>query len=121
MMTFIYIIMFISLYIVFGITIFGIGYKYDFMDIRKDYKQSVCQGDEYSTIVMSIIFWPLIAACFLLFSIPRRIIDSFINAIDEDIRYELIDEDIRYEELLRNKQLKKNKDNYNDNDNNIKL
>ena len=41
MMTFIYIIMFISLYIVFGITIFGIGYKYDFMDVRKDYKQSV--------------------------------------------------------------------------------
>ena len=116
MMTFIYIIMFIALYIVFGITIFGIGYKYDFMDIRKDYKQSVydilCQGDEYSTIVMSIIFWPLMAACFLLFSIPRRIIDSLINAIDEDIRYE---------ELLRNKRLKKDKDNYNDNDNNIKL
>lgn len=116
MMTFIYIIMFIALYIAFGITIFGIGYKYDFLDIRKDYKQSVCQGDEYSTIVMSIIFWPLIAACFLLFSIPRRIIDNLINAIDEDIRYE---------ELLRNKRLKKNKnkdkDNYNDNDNNIKL
>ena len=45
----------------------------------------------------------------MLFSIPRRIIDNFINAIDEDIRYE---------ELLRNKQLKKDKDNYNDNDNN---
>ena len=29
MMTFIYIIMFIALYIVFGITIFVIGYKYD--------------------------------------------------------------------------------------------
>lgn len=114
MMTFIYIIMFIALYIAFGITIFGIGYKYNFLDVRKDYKQSVCQGDEYSTIVMSIIFWPLIAACFLLFSIPRRIIDGLINAIDEDIRYE---------ELLRNKRLKKNKDkdNYNDNDNNIKL
>lgn len=114
MMTFIYIIMFIALYIAFGITIFGIGYKYNFLDVRKDYKQSVCQGDEYSTIVMSIIFWPLIAACFLLFSIPRRIIDSLINKIDEDIRYE---------ELLRNKRLKKNKDkdNYNDNDNNIKL
>ena len=45
MMTFIYIIMFIALfialYIAFGITIFGIGYKYDFMDVRKDYKQSV--------------------------------------------------------------------------------
>ena len=39
-------------------------------------------------------------------------IDSLINAIDEDIRYE---------ELLRNKRLKKDKDNYNDNDNNIKL
>ena len=112
MMTFIYIIMFISLYIVFGITIFGIGYKYDFMDIRKDYKQSVCQGDEYSTIVMSIIFWPLMAACFLLFSIPRRIIESLINAIDEDIKYE---------ELLRHKRLKTDKDNYNGNDNNIKL
>lgn len=49
---------------------------------------------------------------FLLFSIPRRIIDGLINAIDEDIRYE---------ELLRNKRLKKDKDNYNDNDNNIKL
>lgn len=113
MMTFIYIIMFIALYIAFGITIFGIGYKYDFLDIRKDYKQSVCQGDEYSTIVMSIILWPLIAACFLVFSIPRRIIDGLINAIDEDIRYE---------ELLRNKRLKNNKDNYNGNDNNnIKL
>lgn len=108
MMTFIYIIMFIALYIAFGITIFGIGYKYNFMDVRKDYKQSVCQGDEYSAIVMGIIFWPLIAACFLLFSIPRRIIDSLINAIDEDI-------------LLRNKRLKKDKDNYNDNDNNLKL
>lgn len=112
MMTFIYIIMFIALYIVFGITIFGIGYKYDFMDVRKDYKQSVCQGDEYSTIVMSIIFWPLMAACFLVFSIPRRIIKGLINAIDEDIRYE---------ELLRNKRLKSNKDNYNGNDNNLKL
>ena len=71
-----YIIMFIALYIAFGITIFGIGYKYDFMNVRKDYKQSVCQDDEYSTIVMSIIFWPLIAACFLLFSIPRRIINK---------------------------------------------
>ena len=40
-------------------------------------------------------------------------IDSLINAIDEDIRYE---------ELLRNKRLKNNKDNYNCNDNNnIKL
>ena len=56
MMTFIYIIMFITLYIAFGITIFGIGYKYDFLDVRKEYKQSVCQGDEYSTIVISIIF-----------------------------------------------------------------
>ena len=120
-MTVFYIIMFIALYIAFGITIFGIGYKYDFLDVRKEYKQSVCQGDEYSTIVMNIIFWPLIAACFLLFSIPRRIIDSLINAIDEDIRYELIEEDIRYEELLRNKRLKKDKDNYNGNDNNIKL
>ena len=121
-MTVFYIIMFIALYIAFGITIFGIGYKYDFMDVRKEYKQSVCQGDEYSTIVMNIIFWPLIAACFLLFSIPRRIIDSLINAIDEDIRYELIDEDIRYEKLLRNKRLKTDKDNYNGNDNNnIKL
>ena len=119
MMTFIYIIMFIVLYIAFGITIFGIGYKYDFMGVQKEYKQSIKQGDEYLTIVMSIIFWPLIAACFLLFSIPRRIIDSLINAIDEDIRYELIDEDLRYEELLRNKRLKKDKDNYNDN--NIKL
>ena len=113
MMTFIYIIMFITLYIAFGITIFGIGYKYDFLDVRKEYKQSVYQGDEYSTIVMSIIFWPLMAACFLLFSIPRRIINNLINAIDEDIRYE---------ELLRNKRLKNNKDNYNGNDNNnIKL
>lgn len=76
MMTFIYIIMFIALYIAFGITIFGIGYKYNFLDVRKDYKQSVCQGDGYSTIVMSIIFWPLIAACFLLFSIPRHIINK---------------------------------------------
>ena len=113
MMIFIYIIMFIALYIAFGITIFGIGYKYDFLEVRKEYKQSVCQGNEYSTIVMSIIFWPLMAACFLLFSIPRRIIDNLINAIDEDIRYE---------ELLRNKRLKNNKDNYNGNDNNnIKL
>lgn len=112
-MTVFYIIMFIAFYIAFGITIFGIGYKYDFLDVRKEYKQSVCQGDEYSTIVMSIIFWPLMAACFLLFSIPRRIIDSLINAIDEDIRYE---------ELLRNRRLKNNKDNYNGNDNNnIKL
>ena len=116
MMTFIYIIMFIALfialYIAFGITIFGIGYKYDFLEVRKEYKQSVCQGDEYSTIVMSIIFWPLMAVCFLLFSIPRRIITSLINAIDEDLRYE---------ELLSNKRLKKDKDNYNKNDNNIKL
>ena len=107
MMTFIYIIMFIALfialYIAFGITIFGIGYKYDFLEVRKEYKQSVCQGDEYSTIVMSIIFWPLMAACFLLFSIPRRIIESLINAIDEDLRYE---------ELLRNKRFKTDKDNY---------
>ena len=103
MMTFIYIIMFIALYIAFGITIFVIGYKYNFMDVRKDYKQSVCQGDEYSAIVMGIIFWPLIAACFLLFSIPRRIIDGLINAIDEDLRYE---------ELLRNKRFKTDKDNY---------
>lgn len=112
MMIFIYIIMFIALYIAFGITIFGIGYKYDFLNVRKDYKQSVCQGDEYSTIVMSIIFWPLIAACFLVFSIPRRIIDGLINAIDEDLRYE---------ELLSNKRFKTDKDNYNGNDNNIKL
>lgn len=111
-MTIFYIIMFIALYIVFGITIFGIGYKYDFLEVRKEYKQSECQGDEYSTIVMSIIFWPLMAACFLVFSIPRRIINCLINAIDEDIRYE---------ELLRNKRLKSNKDNYNGNDNNIKL
>lgn len=113
MMTFIYIIMFIALYIAFGITIFGIGYKYDFLDVRKEYIK-LCQGDEYSTIVMIIIFWPLIAVCFLLFSIPRRLIDGLINAIDEDIRYE---------ELLRNKRLKKDKDNYNDNDNdnNLKL
>ena len=82
------------------------------MGVRKDYKQLIKQSDEYSTIVMSIIFWPLMAACFLLFSIPRRIIDGLINAIDEDIRYE---------ELLRNKRLKKDKDNYNENDNNIKL
>ena len=82
------------------------------MGVRKDYKQLIKQSDEYSAIVMGFIFWPLSAACFLLFSIPRRIIDSLINAIDEDIRYE---------ELLRNKRLKKDKDNYNDNDNNIKL
>ena len=56
------------------------------MVVRKEYKQSVCQGDEYSTIVMSIIFWPLIAACFLLFSIQRRIINGLINAIDEDMK-----------------------------------
>lgn len=108
MMTFIYIIMFIALYIAFGITTFGFGYKYDFMDVRKDYRQSVKQGDEYSTIVMSIIFWPLIAACFLLFSIPRRVIDGLIDALDEDIRFE---------ESLRNKRLKNDKDN----DNSIKL
>lgn len=108
MMTFIYIIMFIALYIAFGITTFGFGYKYDFMDVRKDYRQSVKQGDEYSTIVMSIIFWPLIAVCFLLFSIPRRVIDGLIDALDEDIRFE---------ELLRNKRLKNDKDN----DNSIKL
>ena len=108
MMTFIYIIMFIALYIAFGITIFGFGYKYDFMDVRKDYRQSVKQGDEYSTIVMSIIFWPLIAACFLLFSIPRRVIDGLIDALDQDIRFE---------ESLRNKRLKNDKDN----DNSIKL
>ena len=41
MMTFIYIIMFIAFYIAFGITIFGIGYKYDFLEVRKEYKQSV--------------------------------------------------------------------------------
>ena len=112
-MTVFYIIMFIALYIAFGITIFGICYKYDFLDVRKEYKQSVCQGDEYSTIVMSIIFWPLMAACFLVFSIPRRLIDGLINAIDEDLRYE---------ELLRNKRFKTDKDNYNGNDNNnIKL
>lgn len=108
MMTFIYIIMFIALYIAFGITTFGFGYKYDFMDVRKDYRQSVKQGDEYSTIVMSIIFWPLIAACFLLFSIPRRVIDGLIDALDQDIRFE---------ESLRNKQMKNDKDN----DNSIKL
>lgn len=110
MMTFIYIIMFIALYIAFGITTFGFGYKYDFMDVRKDYRQSVKQGDEYSTIVMSIIFWPLIAACFLLFSIPRRVIDCLIDELDQDIRFE---------ESLRNKRLKNDKDN--DNDNSIKL
>ena len=76
MMIFIYIIMFIALYIAFGITIFGIGYKYDFLEVRKEYKQSVYQGDECSIIVMSIIFWPLMAACFLLFSIPRHIINK---------------------------------------------
>lgn len=108
MMTFIYIIMFIALYIAFGITTFGFGYKYDFMDVRKDYRQSVKQGDEYSTIVMSIIFWPLIAVCFLLFSIPRRVIDGLIDALDQDIRFE---------ESLRNKRLKNDKDN----DNSIKL
>ena len=73
------------------------------MVVRKDYKQSIKQNDEYSTIVMSIIFWPLIAACFLVFSIPRRLIDGLINAIDEDLRYE---------ELLRNKRFKTDKDNY---------
>ena len=82
------------------------------MVVRKDYKQSIKQNDEYSTIVMSIIFWPLMAACFLVFSIPRRLIDGLINAIDEDLRYE---------ELLRNKRFKTDKDNYNGNDNNIKL
>lgn len=41
MMIFIYIIMFIALYIALGITIFGIGYKYDFLEVREDYKQSV--------------------------------------------------------------------------------
>lgn len=107
-MTVFYIIMFIALYIAFGITTFGFGYKYDFMDVRKDYRQSVKQGDEYSTIVMSIIFWPLIAACFFLFSIPRRVIDGLIDALDQDIRFE---------ESLRNKRLKNDKDN----DNSIKL
>ena len=102
-MTVFYIIMFIVLYIVFGITRFGIGYKYDFLDVRKEYKQSVCQGDEYSTIVKSIIFWLLMAACFLLFSISWRIIESIINVIDDDIKYE---------ELLRNKRFKTDKDNY---------
>ena len=111
-MTVFYIIMFIALYIVFFFLIFGIGYKYVFLFVRIQYNQSVCQCDEYSIIVMNIIFFFFFAACFLLFSIPRRIIDSLINAIDEDIRYE---------ELLRNKRLKKDKDNYNDNDNNIKL
>lgn len=77
------------------------------MGVRKDYKQLIKQSDEYSVIVMSMYYFlPLIAAYFLLFSILRRIIDSIINAIDEDIRYE---------ELLRNKRLKKDKDNYNDN------
>lgn len=56
------------------------------MVVQKDYKQSIKQNDEYSTIVMSIIFWPLIAACFLLFSIQRRIINGLINAIDEDMK-----------------------------------
>ena len=56
------------------------------MGVRKDYKQLVKQSDEYSAIVMGIIFWTLIAACFLLFSIPRRIIDGLINAIDEDMK-----------------------------------
>ena len=62
-----YIIMFIAWYMAVGITIFGIGYKYNFMDVRKDYKQSVCQGDEYSAIVMGIIFLLLIVVFFLLF------------------------------------------------------
>ena len=48
------------------------------MGVRKDYKQLVKQSDEYSAIVMGIIFWTLIAACFLLFSILRRIIDEDI-------------------------------------------
>ena len=56
------------------------------MGVRKDYKQLIKQSDEYSAIVMGIIFWTLIAACFLLFSIPRRIIDGLINTIDEDMK-----------------------------------
>ena len=53
------------------------------MGVRKDYKQLIKQSDEYSAIVMSMYYFlALIAAYFLLFSIPRRI-------IDEDIIYKL--------------------------------
>lgn len=78
-------IIILILYIIFGIITFGIGYKYNFLDIRQDYIDSLKHNDEYSTIVAIIIFWPLIAVCILLFSIPLRIVNIITTSVDRDL------------------------------------
>lgn len=83
-----YIIISIILYIGFGIITFGIGYKYNFLELRDDYRHSVETNDECSSLVMCIIFWPIIAVGILLFSIPQHIVDNIIAEVDEDMKYE---------------------------------
>ena len=87
-MTFIYIILFLCFYIVFGIMTFGIGYKYDFFDIRTDYNRDKLQDTENEIIFLTIFLWPFLLVIFLLFCVPKTIINNLINNIDKDLKLE---------------------------------
>lgn len=84
-MTFIYIITFICLYIVLGITLYGICYKYNFLDIRNEYIRDKRTNSEDENIVLMILFWPFISLIVLFLCVPKRIIELLISDINDDL------------------------------------
>lgn len=101
MMTFIYIITFICFYIAIGITIFGICYNYNFLDIRDEYIRDKCNNSENENIFLTLVFWPFLFFIILFICIPKRFIELLISDINRDLE-------------LDNKSHNKNKKNTND-------
>lgn len=90
MMTFIYIIFFICLYIIIGITLFGICYRFNFLDVRDEYIRDKRNKSENENIFIIITFWPFISLIVLFICTPKRLLDLLIHEIDEDMHNEKI-------------------------------
>ncbi len=86
MTTFIYIIIFLCFYIAFGITIFGICYKYNFLNMRDEYIRDKRANSENESLFLTLIFWPFLFIIILFICTPKRIIESLIKNIDEDLK-----------------------------------
>lgn len=85
MTTFIYII-FLCFYIAFGITIFGICYRYNFLNMRDEYIRDKRANSENESVFLTITFWPFLLIIILFICIPKRIIESLIKNIDEELK-----------------------------------
>lgn len=56
MMTFIYIIIFICFYIAIGIILFGVCYKYNFLNMRDEYIRDKRNNSENENIFLTLVF-----------------------------------------------------------------